>query len=119
MNLSSAYARKVATQMKALMQDAALLPHGAIWYGLIPKKGKNNRSAVLHRWTAHTLQCVMPDDLVAAMLNAAILPTGQPSPSAKALYNWLLTHLYAHSEQQLYTAWLSVPHTGSTDARIP
>jgi len=95
--------------MRAVIDQATKTPHAYLWWHSLPAKGRHSKTTLLQKWTALVLTTLFPQELLTAMLRAALSPNGTPSSHSKPLYNWLVVNIYKSNSILLYKDWLQLP----------
>jgi len=93
--------------MQLLIDQATQTPGGYLWWHSLPCKGRRSQSILMKKWTKLLLTILFPQELLTAMVLAALSPHGIPTPTSKPLYNWLIANVYKGKAALLYKDWYS------------
>src|SRR6185369_1193309 len=93
---------RVYNVVETTIEQTAQHPNGlGFWRGM-PLKGPLSLKVLKKRWVGLILGQTFPPSFLSILLRTSLLETGQPNPSASALYTWLLHHVYCDNVSRLY-----------------
>jgi hypothetical protein len=80
--------------------------NGALWWHLLPIRGKGNRYALTRDFTRAVYTACYPPAMLSIMLRTALNDHGAIDSRGQPLYTWLLANVYNGSTEALYDDWL-------------
>jgi hypothetical protein len=102
------YQRTVVKMVDNLLTQVGHAPGGYMWQQQLPRKGKHSLAVIKRRWVRQLQQVCISEALLQAMVLACVSSEGIPEEKGKALYNWLVKHVYYGDSAKLHRAWYTL-----------